>query len=1244
MKTMRREIFRGKSGVALVLVLAFLVLLSLMVLGFLTSVSTELSNSKAVAYSAGVHQLSESAVNVVMAQLVDATKGTSTGALTSWASQPGMIRSYDAMGKPRDFFKLYSSDKMVVAGEGFAGAPDLPPADWKVGVNSEIYTDLNAPGTDVKGVLVYPIVDPSAEVFANGQTPTLGAIKVDGFSITSRPGFEVGKADSAVNNRAPMPVKWLYVLRDGGLRAGTVVGGVVKIVGATASNPVVGRMAFWSDDETLKVNINTASEGTYWDVPRIFSMEDIGKYANASTVSNPGFAICQPAQHEYQRYPGHPATTCLSPIFGNLMPVPFPEVISSSNYSLLDVYYDLAPRVGMPLSEGGTGGGSNGGTRMPSGEVLVDRDRLYASVDELMFTGMMTGKSRVPNTATGSPGPNLITKQTLEKARFFITAHSSAPETTLFNTPRIAIWPVWVDPSKRTAYDALLAFCSTIGGKEYYFTRSNPRSGTEDFTSRNALLYGYLQGLTKTNIPGFGGNFLQKYGVGSSGITDCDQILTSIYDYIRCVNLADTSNSAVPYTPPFDSPNLGIDRLDLFPPGAGEVVPIKIGQTKGFGRFASIAEADLLFYGTGTGKMRAVFILEFGTPMQGLGAMRVGLKYTVTGLDQFKIAPKDALEGPAPRSLGLPGQGTNILENSDLQTNGGRSVGGTEGPSMGFSNKWNNTKQLTTAGGPEQLGNYPFFTQNDFTYTPPPQGSPTFVFKGGKIKVEIKTTDTNELIQTVNLEFPDGVFKTPGNGAADFNGRIRGGGGATSVVRGEDTVVGLEPAGIQGSGPTPAGNDPAFQNDPTAGDTRMVEALPVVPSTMFRAHKNYANPGVQYAYGLAWSTGQPFPGASYGKLVEVPRYMNGGLRLPDVPSRVGNFVTRADGKPGDWDTGMGDQKDGAYINKPDEGDARFTGMRLPYILGYFEEFAPPGQTHFSPNRQMPSALMFGSIPTGVQRFKPWQTLLFNPRPEDLTHPGFGTPRVPAVGQPFTLPPDYLMADLFWMPVVEPYAISQPFATSGKINMNYQIQPFTYIRRSTGMHAVMKATKFAALELNDATVYKPLDPFNNGQRMADRRQSIDPVETLKAFDAKFSANQLFKSATQFCEINLIPPGETQATIGAFWASHQLTGDNLREKPYVDIYPRLTTKSNSYTVHLRVQSLKKSRNTPFDQWVTGKDVVVGEYRGSALVERYIDVNDPKLPDFAALFTSNQQAPALNIDQYYRMRVISKKRFAP
>ncbi len=49
-----------------------------------------------------------------------------------------------------------------------------------------------------------------------------------------------------------------------------------------------------------------------------------------------------------------------------------------------------------------------------------------------------------------------------------------------------------------------------------------------------------------------------------------------------------------------------------------------------------------------------------------------------------------------------------------------------------------------------------------------------------------------------------------------------------------------------------------------------------------------------------------------------------------------------------------------------------------------------------------------------------------------------------------------------MPVVEPYAISQPFTTAGKINLNYQIQPFTSITRATGIYSLMKSTKFVAM--------------------------------------------------------------------------------------------------------------------------------------------------------------------------------------
>ena len=40
------------------------------------------------------------------------------------------------------------------------------------------------------------------------------------------------------------------------------------------------------------------------------------------------------------------------------------------------------------------------------------------------------------------------------------------------------------------------------------------------------------------------------------------------------------------------------------------------------------------------------------------------------------------------------------------------------------------------------------------------------------------------------------------------------------------------------------------------------------------------------------------------------------------------------------------------------------------------------------------------------------------------------------------------------------------------------------------------------------------------------------------------------------------------------THYLTGDNSRERIYATIYPRLTTKSNTYTVHMRVQNSRKS----------------------------------------------------------------------
>ena len=49
-----------------------------------------------------------------------------------------------------------------------------------------------------------------------------------------------------------MPVAWLYQLQDGTLGPAS---------SGTAANPIVARIAFWADDDTCKININTAGCG-----------------------------------------------------------------------------------------------------------------------------------------------------------------------------------------------------------------------------------------------------------------------------------------------------------------------------------------------------------------------------------------------------------------------------------------------------------------------------------------------------------------------------------------------------------------------------------------------------------------------------------------------------------------------------------------------------------------------------------------------------------------------------------------------------------------------------------------------------------------------------------------------------------------------------------------------------------------------------------------------------------------------
>ena len=137
-----------------------------------------------------------------------------------------------------------------------------------------------------------------------------------------------------------------------------------------------------------------------------------------------------------------------------------------------------------------------------------------------------------------------------------------------------------------------------------------------------------------------------------------------------------------------------------------------------------------------------------------------------------------------------------------------------------------------------------------------------------------------------------------------------------------------------------------------------------------------------------------------------------------------------------------------------------------------------------------------------------------------------------------------------MPVVEPYAISDPFSTAGKVNMNYQIMPFSSITRATAIEAVLRPEQILAVNAADGQNYKYY-----GLGAKNPRYYLDMDQTLLGFTNRFNSNDVFHSASEICSLWLVPEGQTYSGMQAFWSgsNSSLTGDNSREHPYADIYP-------------------------------------------------------------------------------------------
>jgi hypothetical protein len=1424
---------RNRQGFALVLVLIVLVLALAISVFFITAAGRERRGVDLYSRGSQAEHLAGMAVNQVMGLIGEATGENTAAAPVSWASQPGMIRTYGDNGAARNVYKLYSWDRQKQAGAGFdpAAADQLPSASWST--DTAHYTDLNQPINDV-----YPIMDPRAEGV------------VEGFSVD-----EGSQIVSGSPSPGAMPVKWLYVLKDGRLVApGGGSGATATIPGADAGNPPIGRVAYWTDDETSKVNLNTASEGAFWDRSVSGSRDDLQ------------FAGNPPTKGEFQRIPGHPAMTSLSAVFPEFLEQnadPTQTRWTNSNYRpQIQAAFDFTPRIAY--------GGSQGGTLpitsydfnyepardavVPPASITPDTERLFASVDDAWFR---PDRASAPVLVGG-----LHNAQAYKRRLFFLTESSTAPETTLFETPRVSLWPVtwpwkssyfterkvaapavlapdstplasnpWMTPEEK-----LLAFCSTLNASapgesarlRYYFQRQNPDSPTHDWENirRNRELQAYIARLLEKRVPGWGASLGGKWGAGMSDFMALNT-LNFVRSFVNQYTMGDTRAGRVDalqysYTGvAFRGAQVGTGSGIIVESNAYTAAPLRTeingADYETSGAFPTLEEAALMFYATSRREPEAPALpADRGNPFKWKNLINPGGNYTTApfGSSTYDNAtPGDTSDDTGSRTTGMRavmfldwvGLTQGVIKSN--QTFWVKVTGPSflvNGNAINFPSesgrvfRYENQKQLEgqwvgalfVQDSASSAFNYNFAKTFEPTATgykayplvsdpiPADPNALEFLFEGRELKVEIfapysdlqqnPTGDPKQLIAERTIDFGkwtgsklpiplaprwttyDGIPMIEGTTYNKPDPNFGGGTDAkwcmsefVPVVEQLDKDIKQDPRDrvitstastalstqvynnritvytykgrkdgdplllspnlenrVLAFGYRSTGGKPVYAVEGAASTTNpylystelgvqeasgLVSPYDTVISMIAdpdgaRAGDIRVNRGVEFVRsdslglgspalviqsrprgqvnqsyyprstaGAQWHalSGERFPfqtgyrvypkgpGGS-GMTARYGYYSTGVGKLGEGDNYAGyvgaDFDARGTFPTGDYTGNPGNLRDGAYLGRPDQeyqllaNDASdTTRMWVPFFnrIGY-GNYGAKSSNYFSPNRQVPGPVILGTLASSLTTG--WQTLLFAPNPRiGASHPGLDTP------------PDHLYLDYFWMPVCEPYPISDQFSTAGKVNLNYALAPFPHIQRKTALHAALKATWLTALADGDAEIYK------SHQKMRDKgartRFAIDVEETLKDFDVKFAAGDLFRSASQVCEMFLVPEGESLAsTKSTFWPNKAFTADNFREGPYNHIYSRLTTKSNTFTVHWRVQALQKSRLTPAGTWDDKRDRVAAELRGSSLIERYIDPNATDIPDYA---TDPNAEP---LTRFYKWRVASETHFQP
>jgi hypothetical protein len=201
----------NRDGMALIMTIIILSMITIMVLGLATLVSNEVVTSGAHLDRARAQSYSQMGVNMVTGVLRENTADPAR----VWATFPGalLVPEKNAVGK--DLIKLRRQIPLH-SGIPSAAAQAMDPKDPLAPANLNIQT-------------------------FNDQDPPTHLI-TDQTTNPNDPSTPV----------ASMPLRWVYVRQDGTLED-TEKPDLTK-----KDNPLTGRFAWWTDDDSTKININTA--------------------------------------------------------------------------------------------------------------------------------------------------------------------------------------------------------------------------------------------------------------------------------------------------------------------------------------------------------------------------------------------------------------------------------------------------------------------------------------------------------------------------------------------------------------------------------------------------------------------------------------------------------------------------------------------------------------------------------------------------------------------------------------------------------------------------------------------------------------------------------------------------------------------------------------------------------------------------------------------------------------------------